>query len=150
MTTNPTTPRLEEIEQADAATLRRIWAESKGSTPPKTFTARLMRLALAWDVQASNGSGEAAKVWRGWNRIIKEKVKGRTISQSGNAPAPFAGDGTRLLKDWRGTTHVVLVTEGGATWNDQSYSSLSAVARAMTGTNRNGPKFFGLREGGKQ
>lgn len=149
MTTNPTTPHLEELEQSDAATLRRIWAQSKGSTPPKTFTARLMRLALAWEVQAASAGGEASKVRRGWKRIIKEKAKDGTISQSDSAPVSFVGDGTRLLKDWGGTTHEVLVIEGGATWNGQSYSSLSAVARAMTGTNRNGPKFFGLREGGK-
>lgn len=62
-------------------------------------------------------------------------------------PKTTASKGTRILKDWGGTTHEVLITgDGGATWNGQSYSSLSAVARAMTGTNRNGPKFFGLRE----
>jgi len=57
-------------------------------------------------------------------------------------------DGARILKHWAEATHEVLITENGAAiWNGQSYSSLSAVARAMTGTNRNGPKFFGLREG---
>ena len=57
------------------------------------------------------------------------------------------GNGTRILKAWGGDTHEVVITaDGGAIWNGQGYSSLSAVARAMTGTNRNGPKFFGLRE----
>ena len=57
------------------------------------------------------------------------------------------GGGARILKIWGGDTHEVVITaDGGATWNGQSYSSLSAVARAMTGTNRNGPRFFGLRE----
>ena len=55
-----------------------------------------------------------------------------------------ASEGTRILKDWGGATHEVLISgDGGATWNGQSYSSLSTVARAMTGTNRNGSKFFG-------
>ena len=58
-------------------------------------------------------------------------------------------DGTRILKNWGGTTHEVLITERGVNWNAQSYKSLSAVARAMTGTNRNEPKFFELREGTK-
>jgi UDPglucose 6-dehydrogenase len=44
------------------------------------------------------------------------------------------GDGTRILKDWGGKMHEVLITaDGGVAWNGQSYSSLSAVARAMTG-----------------
>jgi hypothetical protein len=104
---------------------------------------------LAWDAQAVRERRETTQVRQAWNRIIKEKVKGSTISQTGNVPVPFVGDGTRILKDWDGTTHEVLVTEDGATWNGESYTSLSAVARAKTGTNRNGPKFFGLRKVGK-
>lgn len=149
MTTNPMTSRLQKLERADAATLRRAWLEIKGTVPPKTFTARLMRLALAWDEQAGREGPEPTKTRRDWNRIIKEKVKSASAELVGSTLPPAVCNGTRLLKDWGGTTHEVLVTEGGATWNGQSYSSLSAVARAMTGTNRNGPKFFGLRVAGK-
>ena len=38
-----------QLEVADAARLRQLWMEDKGTAPPRTFTARLMRLALAWD-----------------------------------------------------------------------------------------------------
>ena len=143
--------RLQWLEEADAATLRRFWAETRGSAPPKTFTARLMRLALAWDVQVALSGGETAGTRRAWNRVIRARTYSRSPKSRNGAVPRMIGDGTRILKDWGGTTHEVLVTEdGGATWNGQSYSSLSAVARAMTGTNRNGPKFFGLREGGKR
>lgn len=64
---------------------------------------------------------------------------------SGLVPAVIP-EGTRLLKTWAGETHEVIMREDGAVWNGTTYSSLSAVARAMTGTPRNGPKFFGLRE----
>ena len=137
------------LEEADAATLRRLWADTRGTAPPKTFTARLMRLGLAWDAQAAGNNRETTKARRVWNRIIKERVNSGSTELVGSTLSPTVCNGTRLLKDWGGTTHEVLVVEDGATWNGQSYSSLSAVARAMTGTNRNGPKFFGLREGGK-
>ncbi len=139
-----------ELEEADAATLRRLWVKFKGTKPPKTFTARLMRLTLAWDAQAESEGGETAQARRNWNRVIKERSGGGSTKREGIALRPPISDGTRILKNWGGATHEVLVIEGGATWNDQSYSSLSAVARAMTGTNRNGPKFFGLRAGNKQ
>lgn len=88
-------------------------------------------------MHAVPGSGSSGP---GLTRVSK-KIRG------GAAPATV-GDGTRILKDWGGKMHEVLITaDGGVTWNGQSYSSLSAVARTMTGTNRNGPKFFGLREG---
>jgi|TARA_R110002049_G_scaffold160202_1_gene325221 hypothetical protein len=138
------------LERADAATLRRLWATYRGTEPPKTFTARLMRLALAWDAQAATAGFEAAKVRREWHRIIKGRVEGGCIKGKGPSQFASAGPGTRLLKDWGGVTHEVLVLEEGASWNGQNYSSLSAVARAMTGINRNGPKFFGLRERAEQ
>jgi len=135
------------LEKADAATLRQLWATSRGTKPPKTFTARLMRLALAWDAQAAREGHETPRARKAWNRVIKTR-RGGGASRDNAMSSPYlgVGDGTRILKDWGGTTHEVLVTKGGANWNGESYSSLSAVARAMTGTNRNGPKFFGLRE----
>ena len=140
---------LSQLEGADAATLRQFWATCRGIEPPKTFTARLMRLALAWDAQAVSECCETAKARREWNRIIKKRGEDGPIKRAGNVPHPAASSGTRLLKDWGGAIHEVSVVDGGARWNGQSYSSLSAVARAMTGTNRNGPRFFGLREGGR-
>ena len=143
--------KLQRLEEANAATLRQFWAETRGSEPPRTFTARLMRLALAWDVQVALTGGETAEARRAWRRVIRARTSSRSPkSHRDNVPG-MIGEGTRILKYWGGTTHEVQITEdGGVTWNGQGYSSLSAVARAMTGTNRNGPKFFGLREGGKR
>jgi hypothetical protein len=140
---------MRQLEEADAARLRQLWTEINGTAPPKTFTARLMRLALGWDKQARKEGVEPAQTRRVWKRIIKEREKNGSTGPLGCIFSPAVCDGTRLLKEWGGTTHEVLVNANGATWNDQSYTSLSAVARAMTGKNRNGPKFFGLREGNK-
>lgn len=54
-------------------------------------------------------------------------------------------DDTRLMRDWGGATHEVIVLEEGVLWRGRTYSSLSAVAREITGSRRNGPRFFGLR-----
>jgi hypothetical protein len=120
---------LRDLEEADAGTLRQLWEETKGLAPPKTFTARLMRLSLAWDIQTARQGRESAKTKRDWSRIIREREK---VGSSGSV-------GPSLVSPVR-------VTSDGAIWNGERYSSLSALARAMTGTNRNGPKFFGLRQ----
>ena len=65
-----------QLKEANASTLRQLWASSKGTNPPKTFTARLMRLTLAWDAQAVRERRETTQVRQAWNRIIKGKVKG--------------------------------------------------------------------------
>ncbi len=57
--------------------------------------------------------------------------------------------GTRLIREWQGQEHVVTVTQNGFDWRGRPYKSLSAVARAITGTRWNGWIFFGLkRQGG--
>lgn len=150
MITAATKLDLRALEGADAATLRQLWLEIKGAKPPKTFTARLMRLALAWDALSEIEGGGTAEARRRWKQVIKGRSGGGSSNSLAQiSPYPIAGGGTRILKDWGGITHEVLVIEDGVTWKDQRYSSLSAVARAMTGTNRNGPRFFGLRERGK-
>ena len=40
-----------------------------------------------------------------------------------------------------------MVLEEGFAWNGQTFGSLSQIAKAMTGTNWNGHRFFGLRQG---
>jgi len=134
-----------------AAELRPLWQARKGSAAPPFATARLMRAALAWDMQAEIFGGETPAVRRRWDKIERARSRGASVSvATGNiALAAPVAEGTRLIKTWRGRTHDVLVTADGVAWRGQSYRSLSAVARAITGTNRNGPAFFGLRAGGE-
>ena len=56
---------------------------------------------------------------------------------------PIAG--TRLIREWQGEEHVVTVTSDGFEWQGRPYKSLSAIARAITGTRWNGWVFFGLK-----
>ncbi len=53
--------------------------------------------------------------------------------------------GTRLIREWQGVEHVVTVTADGFDWQGRPYKSLSAIARAITGTRWNGWVFFGLK-----
>ncbi|MCW2380671.1 hypothetical protein M2338_000236 [Sphingobium sp. B2D3B] len=40
------------------------------------------------------------------------------------------------------------MVEDGYVWEERSYRSLSAIARAVTGTSWSGPRFFGLHDHG--
>src|SRR3984893_1677572 len=53
--------------------------------------------------------------------------------------------GTILVREWDRQSQRVMVMSDGFAWNGQTYDSLSKVAFAITGTNWNGPRFFGLR-----
>jgi hypothetical protein len=54
--------------------------------------------------------------------------------------------GTVLTREWNGQHHRVMVLDEGFAWEGRTYKSLSEIAKAMTGTKWNGPRFFGLRD----
>jgi len=58
---------------------------------------------------------------------------------------PQLKPGTRLMREWRGRSHEVLVLDDNFSWQGTHYRSLSAIARKITGTAWSGPLFFGLR-----
>jgi hypothetical protein len=113
--------------------LRALWAKEYGA-PPLLRSPDLLRMILAWRLQA--------KLHGGLDRATRRKLK-----RSGPvfAEGLDLASGTRFARNWQGRTEEVVVEQHGFRWNGSSYPSLSAVALAMTGSRRNGPKFFGLR-----
>lgn len=54
--------------------------------------------------------------------------------------------GTEIVREYQGERHAVIITAEGFRWREGDYPSLTAIARIITGTNWNGPRFFGLRQ----
>ncbi len=52
--------------------------------------------------------------------------------------------GTQLIREWHGNTYRVAVTNEGYEYNNQTYSSLTPIARLITGSHISGPRFFGV------
>lgn len=111
--------------------LRSLWAARFGA-PPKQRSVELLRRVLAWRVQAEAFGGlDAATV-----RLLgSERTLVMVAEQSG----------TRLARDYAGKRHEVVMLEEGVLYEGATYSSLSEVARLITGQRWNGPRFFGLR-----
>lgn len=146
--TPPEVP-LADLRDATAAELRALWAQTRDASPPPSLSGRLLRLGLAWERQAARTGGESRADRRGWAAVEGRRAAGApaVAAMSGAAPGG-PGAGTRFLRSWGGETHEVFVREGAVEWNGRRYGSLSAVARAITGSRRNGPRFFGLRKEG--
>lgn len=53
--------------------------------------------------------------------------------------------GTVLIREYQGVRHTITISPAGFIWDSHTYPSLSVIARAITGSNWNGPRFFGLR-----
>jgi hypothetical protein len=112
--------------------LRARWRVAFGP-PPKLRSAELMRLMLAWRLQARAYGG------------LDAGTRQRLVRRGPVAPAGRAlGIGARLTRDWEGEKIEVIVTAEGFSWKGACYKSLSALASTITGTRWNGPRFFGL------
>jgi hypothetical protein len=122
------------LEAMSSAELRAEWVRLTGTARPR-ISPSLLRLALAWEIQARAQSG----LPRALQQKLEQVARGRTKTRA-------AVPGMRLVREWGGKAHVVTVGEDGrVSWNGQSHASLSAVAYAITGTRWSGPAFFGLK-----
>ena len=111
--------------------------------PPGSFGRELLALGIAYLRQERRYGGLRKASARELDRLFRRTLADPTGKDT--APMP-ARPGTILVREWQGTTHHVTVVADGFIWNGRSHSSLSGIARAITGTKWNGPRFFGLRE----
>ncbi len=128
--------KVSDIETMDRAALIAAWSEVLGTPVPKGMSRSFLRRFLATEIQTRRSGGPPKAIARQLDRKRREKKKAPTSQ----ALQP----GGRLLREWNGVTHVVEVIETGFVWNGQSWRSLSAIARAITGAHWSGPRFFGL------
>src|ERR1700676_1800743 len=86
---------------------------------------------------------------------IKRQLRGLAAEVEANgagafAPALLLRPGTRLLREWGGRTHTVIVLDEGFESEGERYQSLTQIARRITGAHWSGPRFFGLRKASAQ
>ena len=121
--------------------LKRRWTELYGVAPPSRLGRRIMVRAIAYRLQEQAHGGLSATS----QRRLAEAATRAASGQAPAIPAIALKPGTRLLREWQGVTHEVIIGEDGITYRDRTWRSLSAVAREITGARWSGPRFFGLR-----
>ena len=125
---------LAALETAPPVRVRERWTKLTGKPVPRISPA-LLRLAVAYEVQA--------RAYGGLSRVTQQKLDQFAAAKTVTS-APRAG--MRLVREWNGKAHVVVVGEDGVIrWDEREWRSLSEVARAITGTRWSGPAFFGLK-----
>jgi len=119
--------------------LRTAWAAEFRRNPPKGLWRDLLLRSLAWRLQE--------RAFGGHDKATLKLLEVQGQKRAGDQRCRRLKAGTVLIRDFGGTRHTVTIVPEGFLWQEKSYSSLSAIARIITGTNWNGPRFFGLREG---
>jgi Protein of unknown function (DUF2924) len=110
--------------------------------PPKFMRRPLIQRFVAHGLQAAAFGGLPQALLKRFQTIAEtERLGGISDLPDVLAIKP----GTRLIRVFDTKTHTVTVEEDGFTWNGERYTSLSAIARQISGTNWNGWAFFGIK-----
>ncbi|MDP3555141.1 DUF2924 domain-containing protein [Methylocystis sp.] len=126
---------LTRIAAMNIEELREMWREKRKHKPPAALTKDLMARALAHWLQEERLGGLDAPL----RRILA------TVAKKGSAPSRRLKIGSVIVREYQGNAQEVLVVPSGFCWEGRIYPSLSTIALKITGTNWNGPRFFGLR-----
>ncbi len=132
-------------EPATLEDLRKEWRRLYRSDPPRISRDLLMR-GIAYRLQELEHGGLSKATRRKLKTLAKMfRTTGRVAPDPGVSLKP----GARLVREWHGRTHTVTVTEDSFDYAGTRYSSLTKVARAITGARWSGPRFFGLVRDGR-
>jgi len=137
---------IERLGQLSRAELRLLWEQEFARMPPRALGRDILALGIAYARQERSYGGLARPVAKELDRLLVRVLQDEAADTPKGATSPLPRTGTTLVRDWRGTTHRVSVVDDGFLWNGKTHQSLSSIARAITGTNWNAPRFFGMRE----
>jgi len=125
------------------AQLRERWRTTFRRGPPQAFGPDLLRRRIAYHIQewAYGGLGPAMQ------RELDRLIKGAAKTNTGRIELPRRiKAGSVLIREWKGKSYRAVVMNDGYIYEGESYRTLSEIARLITGTRWNGPRFFGLRK----
>lgn len=160
----------EEIDRLDGLStfeLRILWRRHWIEPPPMRLSNDLLIRGIAWQLQAKAHGGLSKAEQRKLTAMVKAAADQRDAARgegnensamtgmggtgrlagsasSSTTPSIVLREGNRLVREWNGTTHTVLVQASGFEWQGRQYRSLSQIAEAITGAHWSGPRFFGL------
>ena len=124
--------------------LRIAWRRLYRTEPPRCMPRDLMIRALAYRMQERAHGGLAPAAKRKLRSLVAEiEAKGTQTFDPGVVLKP----GARLVREWAGRTHTVVVIEDGFEYHGERYPSLTRIAAKITGAHWSGPRFFGIGKG---
>ena len=126
---------LARIGEMNMEQLRGCWRETFASDPPAAFSKDLMARAICYRLQEKTFGGLSAPTARLLRSLVKPRAEVPRQVKAGSV----------IIREHQGVVHEVLVVSGGFCWQGKTYDSLSTIAKTITGTSWNGPRFFGLR-----
>jgi len=128
---------VDQVRSLGIDALRRRWRMMFGAVPPPGLTKDIIARMIAYRIQEEAFGGLDPKT----AKLLDRMARGEKPNE---LPRRLKA-GTVLIREYNGERHTVTVLPDGFAWQGQTFSSLSVIAKTITGTAWNGPRFFGLR-----
>lgn len=138
---DPVLAQLAALKTAQIADLKARWRDLFESEPPP-YNRRFLEHRLAYRIQELAYGGLKAETVERLDALA-DAIDGKLSRRRRIENRPISG--TRLIREWKGVEHQVTVRDEDFEYRGRPYQSLSAIARAITGTRWNGLVFFGLK-----
>lgn len=138
----PVLTRLAALKRMSVKELKAEW-EALFAGPAPNNSRGYLELRLAWRIQELSLGGISRETRKVLD-LLADEIDGKSDRKAIIADPRNPVIGTRLVREWDGVEHTVTVTRDGFEWQGRRFKSLSAAARAISGSNWNGYRFFGL------
>jgi hypothetical protein len=128
--------------------IRARWRAAFRREPPVHLPKHLLFAMVAYQLQAEAMGDLDAEAVRFLQRIDQapSRADATPVAEQFEQRRRQLSPGTVLTREWNGQHHRVMVLDDSFAWEGGTYKSLSEIAKAITGTKWNGPRFFGLRD----
>jgi hypothetical protein len=138
--------QLAALKSTPTQKLKEKWRELFETEPPG-YNRRFLESRLAYRIQELAYGGLSKQTVARLEALGEQLDDGKIKVRRKRADdRPISG--ARLIREWQGVEHCVTVRDADFEYQGRPYKSLSAIARAITGTRWNGPVFFGVRRSG--
>jgi hypothetical protein len=133
---------LDRLVSMPIAGLRARYRELFRAEPPKAFGPDLLRRSIAHRIQEKAYGGLSRET----RRLLDQLIRAARAKPNGRIELPRRiKAGSELVRRWKGKSYRVMVMADGFAYDGKTFTNLSEIATAITGTRWNGPRFFGLR-----
>ena len=126
-----------DLTRDDIAVLKEHYIRLYKRAVPKRVSTTFLHGNVAWGLQAEEQGHDPIqlreKIYQQFKKINLKKIRELT-------------SGTQLIREWQGNTYSVTKTKEGFTYNSKTYTSLTPIAKQITGSHISGPRFFGLKK----
>jgi hypothetical protein len=129
---------IDRIRSLRLDALRQQWRLVFGRVPPAGLSKDLLGRMIAVRLQE-----------RAFGGLDRDSLRFlESLARYERPPRRQLKPGTVLVREYQGRRHIVTTVRDGFDWQGTTYPSLSAIARAITGTAWSGPRFFALQRAG--